>query len=117
MAKKKSKQLSNQLNAAKFGDTATASTNSQPADTSQVNVHAPAATRLTFFNFITIATMKDIRNFLKLAAATPEGQNLISLWDRAYDDGYRNGRKSLLRSLENGGEIQGRSRDGNGFGS
>jgi flagellar biosynthesis/type III secretory pathway protein FliH len=44
--------------------------------------------------------MKDIRNFLELAATTREGENLISLWDRAYDIGYENGRKSLLRSLE-----------------
>jgi hypothetical protein len=63
-------------------------------------VHTSGRTCLLFFNFITIATTNDIKKFLEFAATTSDGENLIHLWERAYDDGYESGRKSLVRRLE-----------------
>jgi hypothetical protein len=94
MGKKNQKQQPKQLNATNLGDTATAPI------TTEVNTHAPAVTRLSFFNFITIATTDNIKKFLEFAATTPDGENLEHLWERAYEDGFENGRKSLLRNLE-----------------
>jgi hypothetical protein len=58
---------------------------SQPASTSQGDVHTPAATQLTFSNFIVSATAEDIKKFLNLAATTQEGVNLQYLWRWAYN--------------------------------
>ena len=55
---------------------------------------------LSFFNFITITTTEDIKKALELIATTPESANIIYLWERAYEDGYEKGRKSLLQNLE-----------------
>lgn len=71
-------------------------TTNQPAYTTQV----PAMLCHSFFNFFTLVTMDDIKNFLKCAATTPEGENLIYLWKRAYEKGYESGKKSLLQNLE-----------------
>jgi hypothetical protein len=101
MGKKNPKQQPKQPNAANLGDTATAPITAEIiAGTSQVDTHAPAITRLSFFNFITIATTDNIKKFLEFAATTPDGENLEHLWERAYEDGFENGRKSLLRNLE-----------------
>ena len=104
MAKKKSKQQPEQQTAnisnPKTEPTAATSL-SQPADTSQVDTQVPAAaTRLQFFDFITLAATDDIKEFLKLASTKPEGENLATLWRRAHYEGYENGRKSVLRNLE-----------------
>jgi hypothetical protein len=89
MTKKKSKQHPNQPNAATLSDTVdtatvptTAIIAGQPSSTAQDDVHAPASTRLSFFNFITMATTEDIKKFLKLASTTAEGENLGNLWRR-----------------------------------
>jgi hypothetical protein len=73
--------------------------NSSGTQTSRDDVHTPE-TRLSFFNFITIATTDNIKIFLEFAATTPEGENLEHLWERAYNDGYEKGRNSLLQDLE-----------------
>lgn len=109
MAKKFSKKQPTRSNTANFNNTATlvnktitpvvTTTTSQPTSTSQVDAHAPATTRLSFFNFLTIATTENVLAFLELAATTPEGANLERLWERAYEEGYEKGRKSLLRNL------------------
>ena len=102
MGRKSSKQPK-QPNAASLSDTTittAVTTISKPTSTSLDDVHAPAETRLTFFTFITNATAQNIREFLKLAATTPEGENLMHLWSLAFEDGYERGRKSLLRSME-----------------
>ena len=70
---------------------------SQPADTSQVDT---AATRLQFFDFITLAATDNVKEFLKLASTKPEAENLVTLWRRAHSEGYEKGRKSALRHLE-----------------
>jgi hypothetical protein len=103
MAKKKSNQQPKQLNAANVGETEKASTTTaanHPTSIPPVDAHAPATTRLSFFNFLTIATTENVLAFLELAATTPEGANLERLWERAYEEGYEKGRKSLLRNLE-----------------
>ena len=109
MGKKGLKKQPKQPNAANYGDPATAQgitpslitsiTTDQPTSTSQVDSHAPATTRISFFDFITLATTKDIKEFLKLASTTPEGENLGYLWRRAHGEGYEKGRKSLLQDL------------------
>src|SRR6266567_194879 len=45
------------------------------------------ATHVTFCEFIELADLKTIKLFLITAASTPEGQNLESLWDRAFEEG------------------------------
>lgn len=111
MAKKSAKNRPKQPIVANLDDAATKevaathttplpTTTSQSASASQVDTHAPATTRLSFFNFLTIATTENIEAFLELAATTPEGANLERLWERAYEEGYEKGRKSLLRNLE-----------------
>jgi hypothetical protein len=72
----------------------------QPASTSQDDVCAPAATLLSFSNFIVMATIEDIEKFLAVAATTLENQNLQLLWRRAYKDGYKDARKAALQNLE-----------------
>lgn len=109
MAKKSSKKQPKQPNATNVSDTVTAQidttipitsiTTDKPTSTSQVYAHIPATTRLSFFNFLTIATTESILAFLELAATTPEGANLERLWERAYEEGYEKGRKSLLLNL------------------
>ena len=103
MAKKKSKQQPKQPNEANLDDAATVpttsvTTTSQSASTSRDDVYA--TTQILFFDFITLATMEDIKRFLKLASTTPEGENLGTLWRRAHGEGYEKGRKSLLQDLE-----------------
>ena len=111
MAKKKSKQQLNHPNAANISHTATAETTDQPASTSRDDVYTPAISEASelsnhhsdsesFFDFITLATIEDIRSFLQLASTTPDGKNLENLWRRAHGEGYEKGRKSLLRNLE-----------------
>jgi hypothetical protein len=75
------------------------SSKKQPASTSGVDANAPA-TRLSFFNFITIATTEDIENFINIAATTPEGENLKYLWERAYKEGFENGQKVIQPTLQ-----------------
>jgi hypothetical protein len=72
----------------------------QPANTSQDDACAPAATLLSFTQFIISATIEDIEKFLAFAATTPEGQNLQTLWQRAHKEGYRNGKKAVLLNVE-----------------
>jgi hypothetical protein len=85
MGKKNPKQQPKQPNTANLGDTATAPiTTESTAGISQVDAHAPAVTRLSFLNFINIATTEDIKKFLTFAATTPEGKNLEYLWEQAY---------------------------------
>jgi hypothetical protein len=103
MAKKSAKNRPKQPTTANFDDAAvkevTATHTTPLASTPQVDAHAPATTRLSFFNFITVATTKDIENFLELADTTQESDNLRYLWERAYEDGFENGRRSLLQNL------------------
>jgi hypothetical protein len=107
MAKKSSKNQPKQSNATNHGDTVTQSVpitsniiTNQPANAPQVDAQSQAITRLSFLNFITIATTEDIKKILTFAATTSEGKNLLHLWERAHKDGYERGRKSLLWNLE-----------------
>ena len=111
MARKNSRQQSKKPNAANIGHTATAETINQPASTSRDDVYTPStiselsdsgrhSDTESFFDFITLATIEDIRSFLQLASTTPEGKNLKNLWRRAHGEGYEKGRKSLLWDLE-----------------
>ena len=59
----------------------------QPASTSQDDACAPAATLLSFSNFIISATIEDVKKFLAVATTTLEGRNLQYLWRRAYKEG------------------------------
>ena len=77
----------------------------RPSTTDFNNAAPPAVTTtnqpvsISFLNFITIATTENFKKFLKFAATTPEGENLVYLWKHAYEDGFENGRKSLLQDL------------------
>src|SRR6266446_2700631 len=93
MAKKSSK------NQPKRPTTANSDNAAPPAGTTEVNAQASAISRLSFLNFVTLAPTDDIKKFLKFAATTPEGENLVYLWKRAYEDGFENGKKSLLQDL------------------
>src|SRR5882762_2842813 len=97
MTKKKSKQQP-KPNEAKLDDAATVSTASVTTTSQPANASRDDA--LTFLTFIANTTAQDIREFLKLAATKPEGGNLMYLWERAYEDGYVKGKKSLLQNLE-----------------
>ena len=94
MAKKSSKTQPKQPSITNLDNTAL------PASTTQTDVQAPATTCCSFFNFVTLATIDDIKNFLNFAATTPKGQNLTHLWQQAYKHGYENGKKLLLQNLE-----------------
>ena len=74
-------------------------TTNQPASTTQTDLQA-SATCHSIFNFVTLMTPYDIKNFLNFAATTTEGQNLTHLWQCTYKYGYKNGKKSLLQNLE-----------------
>jgi hypothetical protein len=97
MGKKNQKQQPKQANAANIGTT---TATNQPASTPHIDVHALATTQHSFFDFITLATVEDVKKFLTLASTTSEGKNLECLWRRAYEEGCEKGRKSLLRNLE-----------------
>jgi hypothetical protein len=71
-----------------------------PTITTQTNTSTPAETRQTFSKFIAVAPITNIAHFLKLAATKPDSENLIELWERAFNEGYESGRISLLESLE-----------------
>jgi hypothetical protein len=107
MAKKNQKQQLKQPNAATT--TCDKATVTVPV-TSEAITSPPANTRLTFFNYITVASTEEITEFLELAATKSESENLRYLWERAYEDGYENGRKSLLRNL--GKNLQDKFEDG-----
>lgn len=106
MAKKSPKNQLKRPSTADFDNAAppaiTTVTTSQPASTPQADdAHVPTITQLSFkfSDFLTIANKEDIKKFLRFAATTPEGANLIYLWKRAYDEGYQNGRKAVLQDL------------------
>ena len=83
MGKKTQKKQPKMLNAANLGHPQTEKTiseTSQPASTLGVDTSTPATTQVSYFDFITLATIKDIKDFLKLANTTPEGKNLEYLW-------------------------------------
>jgi hypothetical protein len=107
MVKKSSKKHPKQPNTTNFGDTVTVPitdniTNQPAANPAEVDAQAPlaATTRLSFFNFITIATTKDIKSFLEFAATTTEGENLLYLWERA----LRKWKKSSIKGVGNENE-------------
>jgi hypothetical protein len=108
MGKKNHKQRSEQPNTISEPLTDTSSTEttvdatSLPtlSNTSRDDMHTPAETRITFSTFIAVATMKGITDFLELAVMTPEGENLVNLWERAFSEGYECGRRSLLQNLK-----------------
>ena len=75
-------------------------TTNQSASTTQTNVQAAATTCHSFFYFVTLVTIDNIKIFLNFTATTPEGQNITHLWQQAYKHAYENGKKSLLQNLE-----------------
>src|ERR1700734_3984733 len=55
-----------------------------------------ATTSITFGKFVELADLENIKDFLAIAASTPEGHNLERLWDRAFEEGHTAGRQALL---------------------
>jgi hypothetical protein len=54
---------------------------------------------VVFRDFIKLADINTITCFLTTATSTLESENLEALWKRAYEEGYENGRKSLLPDI------------------
>ena len=75
-------------------------TTNQSASTTQTNIQAAATMCHSFFYFVTLVTIDNIKIFLNFTATTPEGQNITHLWQQAYKHAYENGKKSLLQNLE-----------------
>ena len=107
MGKKSSKKQPNVANHVHTAEsTATPTTGNttvptvSPSASQPASVSSPATTQHQFFDFITLATVEDIKNFLKLASTTPEGKNLENLWRRAHEEGYEKGRKVAIKGSE-----------------
>jgi len=49
-----------------------------------------------FRTFIQHAKLDDIEKFLMLVSTTQDGRNLALFWERAYDQGYVEGREDVL---------------------
>ena len=89
MAKKKSKQQPKQPNSA------------NGIDTTEIITSMPttAPTHISFCDFIKLADIDTINDFLSTTTTILESQNLEALWKRAYKEGYERGRKSLLEDI------------------
>src|SRR5277367_2036719 len=62
-----------------------------------------SATGYTFREFIEIANSDTVRQFIKTAVFLPDAENLELLWNRAFRDGYLNGRVEFYSTgLERG---------------
>jgi hypothetical protein len=59
----------------------------------------PAA-RQIFREFIEIADLETIKIFLSTTFSVPESENLELLWNRAFEEGYTTGRRTLLSTLD-----------------
>ena len=96
MAKKNTKNRLRQPNVTVSDDTTatdattTITDSNLPTNTPQSDARLPAETCVTFATFIAVATMGDITEFLQLAATRNElgGENLVNLWERAFDHYY-----------------------------
>ena len=67
-------------------------------------------THVTFHDFIKLANIETINHFLVAATSTLESENIETLWKREYDEGYKNGRKSVLQDL--GRKMEGKFEEG-----
>ena len=57
-------------------------------------------TRIAFREFIELADLESIKQFVTAASSLPEGENLKLLWARAFKEGYVVGRELCLDTLE-----------------
>jgi hypothetical protein len=78
----------------------------QPNSASRVNTTEITSTPITtpthivFRNFIKLAEIDTINTFLTATTSTLESENIKLLWERAYEEGYENGRKVVLPVLQ-----------------
>lgn len=61
---------------------------------------AAPATRVAFREFIEIANLESIKQFLTTASSSPDSQNLKLLWARAFKEGYIVRQSSCTDTLE-----------------
>ena len=117
MGKKSSKKqpnVANHVHTTKYTATPTTGNTTvptvSPSASQPASISSPATTQHQFFDFITLATVEDIKNFLKLASTTPEGKNLENLWRRAHEEGYEKGKKVAIKGSET--EVRDKYREG-----
>jgi hypothetical protein len=97
MAKKSSKQPLKQPNVANEADTSLlVDTDSMPTTLPDVTL---SPTQITFHDFIKLADIDTINTFLTATTFTSESENIKLLWERAYEEGYENGRNVALPVL------------------
>ena len=61
---------------------------------------AAPATHIAFCEFIELADLESIKQFLTTASSSPDGQNFKLLWARAFKEGYIVGQASCTDALE-----------------
>src|SRR5271168_4008854 len=77
------------------------------------NSSPASATRIAFQEFIQLADLDDVADFIDAAASTSDGGNLKLLWKRAFEEGLRVGRQlyvgavNKLNEAHNGGYEEG----------
>jgi len=77
------------------------------------NSSPASATRIAFREFIQLANLDDVADFIDAAASTSDGGNLKLLWKRAFEEGLRVGRQlyvgavNKLNEAHNGGYEEG----------
>ena len=62
--------------------------------------NAPSPSHIAFRDFIKLADIDTINTFLTATVSTLESENIKLLWERAYKEGYENGRKVVLPVLQ-----------------
>jgi hypothetical protein len=73
-----------------------------PISAPQLDTPSPPlapATRIAFRDFIELADLESIKQFLTAAASSQEGENLRCLWDRAFKEGLRVGHQLYVETV------------------
>jgi hypothetical protein len=112
MAKRNFKQQPKRSNTADHVNakeiTSTPTTASVTVPTISQTITTPI--HVAFRDFIKLADINTINTFLATATFTLESENLEVLWKRAYEEGYKNGRKAVLQDL--GGKLEEKFEEG-----
>jgi hypothetical protein len=100
MAKTSSKKQSKSATTTNSGNTtavsATVTTIATPATSLNSTTPEMTAAHRAFRDFMKSAELETIKKFLITAVSIPESENLKTLWDRAFEEGYTIGRQALL---------------------
>src|SRR5271168_1498475 len=64
------------------------------------NSSPASATRIAFREFIQLANLDDVEDFIDAAASTSDGSNLKLLWKHAFEEGLRVGRQLYVGAVD-----------------